>query len=265
VGFEEEYISISEMRHLRGPCPRVVSWKPHSSAVEALRAVKDEGEANCLKEAAGLACRVLMETLPLVKPGAMELDIAAEIDYRMRRLGASGPAFETIVASGARSALPHARPTSKRLRKNELVVLDLGAILRHYSSDLTRTVYLGRPPGRVQRLFQAVREAQSAAIAAIRPGATGAEVDGVARRVLEGHRLAHYFTHSLGHGIGLEIHEAPRLAAGVKQPLVAGNVLTVEPGVYLPGFGGFRIEDDVLITPGGAEVLTRSLPEIVEP
>lgn len=264
VGFEAEFLSVSGFKLLRASGTPRMNWKPHPGAVEALRAVKDSTEVVKLRDAAELAGKVMAKVLPLVQPGVSELDLAAEIDYRMRKLGASGPSFETIVASGPRSALPHARPTSKRLRKNELVVLDLGAILRHYSSDLTRTVYLGRVTGRVQRMFVAVREAQAVAIAGMRPGVACGEVDRVARAVLRGHGLERFFTHSLGHGIGLEIHEGPRLAAGVTERLAAGNVVTVEPGVYLPGFGGIRIEDDVLITPAGAELLTRPNSEILE-
>jgi Xaa-Pro aminopeptidase len=232
--------------------------------VERLRATKDEQEIGCLRAAAALASRVFEKILPYVGPGRHELDLAAEIDYQIRKLGASGPAFETIVASGPRSALPHARPTTRLLRKNELVVLDLGAILRHYCSDLTRTVYLGRVPRRIQHLYGAVREAQAAAIDAIRPGVPAAHVEQAARAVLEKHSLARYFVHSLGHGLGLEVHEEPRLAMDVKRGLEAGHVLTVEPGVYVPRLGGIRIEDDVLVTRRGAEILTSAARELRE-
>ena len=171
-------------------------------------------------------------------------------------MGAFGPAFETIVAFGERSALPHARPSGRRLRKNELVVLDLGAILHHYCCDLTRTVYVGRAPARIRGWYQAVLEAQSAARHALRAGVTGSQVDEAARNVLRKHRLDRFFTHSTGHGLGLEVHEDPRLAAGQKQKLQTSNVVTLEPGVYVEGVGGIRIEDDAVVTLGEAQILT---------
>jgi Xaa-Pro aminopeptidase len=202
--------------------------------------------------------------LPLVRPGIREFELAAEIEYRMRRLGAEGPAFETIVAFGERSALPHARPTGRKLRKNELVVLDLGAILRHYCCDLTRTVFVGKAPARVRGWYEAVLEAQGAALQALRSGVTAGQVDEAARSVLRGHRLSQngterldkFFTHSTGHGLGLEVHEQPRLAAGQKQVLQVSNVVTLEPGIYVQGVGGIRIEDDAVVTAGKAKLLT---------
>ena len=167
----------------------------------------------------GLGSEVMEETIRLIRPGVTELEIAAEIGYRMRRKGASGESFEAIVAAGPRSALPHARPTARRIGKNELVVLDLGAILRHYCSDLTRTVYVGRAPSRVRRWYQAVLEAQAAARDALRSGVTAGAVDAAARGVLQRKGLGRYFVHSTGHGIGLEIHEDPRLARGQKKAL----------------------------------------------
>ena len=202
--------------------------------------------------------------LKLLKPGVRELEVGAEIEYQMRQRGASGPAFETIVAFGERSAYPHARPTAKRLRKNELVVLDLGVILAHYCSDLTRTVVVGRASTRVRRWHKAVQEAQAAAIRAVRPGASCGDVDAAARNVLAGYRLDRYFIHSTGHGLGLEVHEDPRVAKGQKQTLEPGNVITIEPGVYLQGVGGIRIEDDVVVHAERTEVLTRVPRDLIE-
>jgi Xaa-Pro aminopeptidase len=182
----------------------------------------------------------------------------------MRRKGASGESFEAIVAAGPRSALPHARPTERKIGRNELVVLDMGAILRRYCSDLTRTVYVGRAPSRVRGWYQAVLEAQAAARAAVKPGVTTGAVDAAARNVLQRKGLGKYFVHSTGHGIGLEIHEDPRLARGQKGLLQAGNVITLEPGVYVEGVGGIRIEDDILVTARGAEVLTTAPRELLE-
>jgi Xaa-Pro aminopeptidase len=168
------------------------------------------------------------------------------------------------VASGARSALPHARPTAKMLRKNELVVLDLGAILGHYCSDMTRTVYVGQASRRIHQWYRAVQVAQEAAVAAVRVGITCGEVDAVARGVLKKSGLEAYFVHSTGHGLGLEVHEEPRLARGQQVRLETGNVITIEPGVYVEGVGGIRIEDDVAVHAGRNEVLTRVKRDLIE-
>jgi len=168
------------------------------------------------------------------------------------------------VAFGARSAHPHARPTEKRLRKNELVVLDLGAILAHYCSDITRTVFVGRAPARIRRWYGAVQEAQLAAVAAARAGTDCRDVDAAARGVLARYRLDQYFVHSTGHGLGLEVHEDPRVARGQKHVLVPGNVITIEPGIYVPGVGGIRIEDDVAVHADRTEVLTRVPRDLLE-
>lgn len=193
-----------------------------------------------------------------------ELEVAAEVEYQMRKRGASGSAFDTIVASGRRSARPHARPTLKPLRKNELVVLDLGAILRGYCCDLTRTVFLGRAPARLKKWHRAVQEAQAAGIEAARAGVSCGEVDAAARGVLAGHGLETHFVHGTGHGLGLEVHEEPRLARGRKDALRAGNVVTIEPGVYVEGVGGIRIEDDVAVYGSHNEVLTRVPRDLIE-
>ena len=182
----------------------------------------------------------------------------------MRQRGASGPAFDTIVAFGARTAYPHARPTQKRLRKNELVVLDLGVILGHYCSDITRTVFVGRAPARIRGWYRAVQDAQVAAIAAARPGVRCGDVDAAARGLLARYRLDQYFVHSTGHGLGLEVHEDPRVARGQKNVLAPGNVITIEPGIYVPDLGGIRIEDDVAVHADRTEVLTRVSRDLIE-
>jgi len=194
--------------------------------------------------------------LPHVRPGVVEQALAAEIEYRMRRKGAEGAAFETIVASGPRSAYPHARPSSKALQESELVIFDLGAIVNGYAADMTRTVFLGEPNRRVRNLYSAVVTAQEAAVRAVQDMTPTGEIDSAARRILAKHGLARYFSHSTGHGVGLEIHERPRLGKGQTTRLRPGSVVTVEPGIYLKGFGGIRIEDTVLVGPEGPEVLT---------
>ncbi len=211
-----------------------------------------------------LAGNVMKGAIQLLKLGVREMEVAAEIEYQVRRNGASGPAFETIVAFGKRSALPHARPTAKRLGKNELVVLDLGVILGHYCSDISRTVFFGQAPARVKKWYLAVLEAQTAAIAAVRNGATCGDVDAAARQVLRGYGLERHFVHSTGHGLGLEVHEGPRVARGQKKRLEPGNVITIEPGIYVPGVGGIRIEDDVAVHADKTEVLTRISRDFIE-
>ena len=257
-------LSLESWKAIKKSAGKNVTWVGIDRIVEQLRDVKDAFEIDRMREAARLGSEVMNETIRLVRPGVAELDIAAEIVYRMRRKGASGESFEAIVAAGPRSALPHARPTARRIGKNELVVLDLGAILRHYCSDLTRTVYVGRAPERVRQWYAAVLEAQGAAKDAIKPGITAGEVDAAARNVLQGKGLGRYFVHSTGHGVGLEIHEDPRIARDQKRVLEAGNVVTVEPGVYVEGVGGIRIEDEALVTRHGAEILTTPPREFLE-
>jgi Xaa-Pro aminopeptidase len=264
VGFDASEVTVSQLGALRKASGRRARWIPAAGAVESLRGRKDAAELAQMRKAAALADRVMEQALKVLKPGVRELEVAAEIEYQMRQLGASGPAFETIVASGERSAYPHARATAKRLRKNELVVLDLGAILAHYCSDITRTVVVGRASQKIRKWHKAVQAAQAAAISAVKAGATCGEVDAAARGVLAGQNLDRYFVHSTGHGLGLEVHEDPRVAKGQKWILEPGNVVTIEPGVYVPGVGGIRIEDDVAVHEDRTEVLTRVPRDLIE-
>jgi Xaa-Pro aminopeptidase len=264
AGFGASQLTVAQFRALRKAAGRRVRWVAADGYVESLRARKTPAEISSMRRAAHIAGDVLEGVLKLLKPGVREMEIGAEIEYQMRCRGASGPAFETIVAFGERSAYPHARPTTKRLKKNELVVLDLGAILAHYCSDITRTVFVGRASRRVRQWYRAVQEAQTAAVAAVRSGILSGDVDAAARSVLAAHRLDRYFSHSTGHGLGLEVHEEPRLARGQKQALVPGNVVTIEPGVYVPGIGGIRIEDDVVVHDDRTEVLTRVPRDFIE-
>jgi Xaa-Pro aminopeptidase len=264
VGFDPAQVTVAQLGSLRKASGSSVKWVATVGRVECLRMRKDAAELAQMRRAAILAGEVVQTAIGMLKPGIREFEVGAEIEYQMRKLGASGPAFETIVAFGERAALPHARPTAKRLRKNELVVLDLGAILAHYCSDITRTVYVGRAPKRIRIWYQAVLEAQGAAIAAAKSGAACLDVDAAARQVLAGYRLDHLFVHSTGHGLGLEVHEDPRVARGQKQSLEPGNVITIEPGVYWAGIGGIRIEDDVAIHADRTEVLTRAPRDLIE-
>ncbi|HKV63036.1 MAG TPA: Xaa-Pro peptidase family protein [Candidatus Acidoferrum sp.] len=264
VGFDSTQVTVEQLRSLRKAAGANVGWVATPGRVESLRMRKDAAELAQMRRAANLADQMVQLAIGLLKPGIREFEVAAEIEYQMKKKGASGPAFETIVAFGERSALPHARPTSKQLRKNELVVLDLGAILGHYCSDITRTVYVGRAPKRIRTWYQAVLEAQGAAIAAAKSGAVCMDVDGAARQVLAGYSLDGLFVHSTGHGLGIEVHEDPRVARGQKKRLAPGNVITIEPGVYSAGIGGIRIEDDVAIHAHRTEVLTRAPRDLIE-
>jgi len=264
IGFDSVHMTVSQLQSARKASKGRLEWVPAPGMVEVLRARKDAGELAQMRKAAILAGEIVDLAIGFLKPGVCEREVAAEIEYQMRKRGASGPSFETIVAFGNRSALPHARPTAKRLRKNELVVLDLGVILGHYCSDITRTVFVGRAPKRIQTWYKAVLEAQGTAISAVREGVSCGEVDAAARRVLEGHGLGRLFVHSTGHGLGLEIHEDPRVAKGQPRLLEPGNVITIEPGVYAEGIGGIRIEDDVAVHAGRAEVLTRAPRHLIE-
>ena len=264
VGFDSQQVTVAQLSALRKATGARVTWIAAPGLVERLRTRKDAAEIAQMRRAAVLASDVVTRAAKLLKPGIRESELAAEIEYQMRKAGASGPAFETIVASGPRAALPHARPTSKRLRKNELVVLDLGVILGHYCSYITRTFFLGRAPARLRGWYRAVQDAQGAATAAVGAGVSCGEVDRAARQVLAGHRLDRYFVHSTGHGLGLEVHEDPRIAKGQTRRLEIGNVVTIEPGVYVEGVGGIRIEDDVAVHADRSEVLTRFTRDLIE-
>ncbi|HTR47944.1 MAG TPA: Xaa-Pro peptidase family protein [Verrucomicrobiae bacterium] len=264
IAFSAAHMTVAEKQVLEAGAGPRIRWVSDQNCVEKLRAVKDAGELATMREAALLISRVFDRTLRMIKPGVTELDLAAEIEHAIKRGGGSGPSFDTIVASGPRSAWAHARPTSKPLRKSELVVLDQGAIIRGYCSDMTRTVHLGRASARVTGLYNAVLDAQQAAKDAVRPGAKAGDVDGAARAALKSCKLARYFTHSTGHGLGLEVHEMPRLGKGDETLLREGMVVTVEPGVYLEGVGGIRIEDDVVVTASGCANLTTATREFLE-
>jgi Xaa-Pro aminopeptidase len=256
VGYDDAVLTCRDFASLErtgGPRRR---WVPAGGMVEDLRIVKDPGEADWIRKAGKLTTEVFEEVRGKIRPRVRESDLAAEIEYRMKRKGAEGAAFETIVASGERSAWPHARPSAKLLKENDLVIFDLGAILGGYAADMTRTLYLGRPSVRVRALYSKVREAEERAIQVVRAGRLAGDVDAAARKVLKRKGLERYFTHSTGHGVGLEIHEMPRVSRGDKGRLRPGYVITVEPGVYLEGLGGIRIEDTVLVTDGKPEVLT---------
>jgi Xaa-Pro aminopeptidase len=228
--------------------------------VERARVVKDAGELSLLREAARRLTSVAAAAFAAVRAGASERAVAAHIDAAIREAGYERNSFDTIVASGPNGALPHYRAGDRLLERGDLVVLDFGGVLDGYCSDLTRTVAIAPPSAEARRVHQAVREAQQAAIDAVKPGVATTEVDRAARQVLESHGLGEAFGHGTGHGLGLDVHEDPRVtrprADVAPVPLEPGMVFTIEPGAYLPGWGGVRIEDDVLVTDDGCDVLT---------
>lgn len=256
LGFERAAMSYDGYDILRTRLPLNTSLEPVAGWLEAHRTIKSTAEIELIRRSVATNSRAFEQAARRVRPGMRERDLAAEIDHQMRRLGAEKPAFETIVAAGERSALPHARPTDAVLEPRQLVLIDMGAFQDGYASDMTRMLFLGTPDARVKRLYRAVLEAQLAAIDAVRPGVTTAYVDRQARRVLKACDLDRAFVHSTGHGLGLEIHELPRIGKKDKTRLAAGMAITIEPGVYLEGAGGIRIEDTVVVTARGCEVLT---------
>lgn len=228
------------------------------SFVRELRKLKDESEVELMRKAAELTSLGMKVACETVAPGWKERDVAAEIEYAMRKQGSDGTCFETIVASGAGSAYPHGGCSDKKILEGDLVVIDLGAKYRFYCSDITRTLVAGKPSEKQKKLYRIVLDSQEKAFDAIKPGVKGCEVDAVGRRVVEEAGYSGFFVHSLGHGVGLEVHEPPTLSPNSKDTLAVGNVVTDEPGIYLVGYGGVRIEDTVLVTKAGAEKLTRA-------
>lgn len=263
IGFEHQHLTCDLWQSLRNNLASGVDLVPVSGIAEELRAVKSPAEVTLIRQSARTCCAALNRAIRRIRPGMTEAALAAEIDHQMRRLGAEGPAFETIVAGGPNAALPHARPGSRTLRNNELLLIDMGARQDGYASDMTRVLSLGEAPAKARQLHGAVLEAQLAALDAVRDGVAASTVDRRAREVLRGHGLDKAFTHSTGHGLGLEIHEAPRIGQRAGERLRSGMVITVEPGVYMEGFGGVRIEDTVLVTKEGYEILTPAPKELL--
>jgi Xaa-Pro aminopeptidase len=263
LGFEDEDVSVRRHTRLREVLPDRVELVPAGGIVEELRAVKDAGEVERIRAAAALVDEVYGVVREQGLVGRTEREVALTIEEEMRRRGASGPSFPPIVASAERGALPHAEPTAARIPEGTLVTLDVGAVVDGYCSDCTRTWATGELPDDLAAAYNLVRRAQEAALAAVRPGPEGREVDAVARDMITAAGHGDHFGHGLGHGVGLAIHEAPRLARTAKGRLVAGNVVTVEPGVYLPGRGGVRIEDLVVVAEGGPTVLSGTTKDLV--
>ncbi|WP_372812945.1 M24 family metallopeptidase [Paenibacillus sp.] len=262
LGFEQQDLTyasyVSYGKALNG-----IDLVPTDKLVETLRLIKDDTEIAIMQAAADLADRTFSHILGLLKPGLKEKDIALEIEMFVRKHGAASTSFETIVASGERSALPHGKASDRVIGTDEFVKLDFGAYYQGYCSDITRTVVLGKPADKHREIYGIVLEAQLEALSRIRPGMTGREADAVARDVIKRHGYGDFFGHGTGHGLGMEIHEAPRLSVQGDIVLEPGMVVTVEPGIYLPGFGGVRIEDDIVITENGNRRLTQSSKDLI--
>lgn len=263
IGIEGEHMTVAARSMLCGVLPSNVRLRQAPPLIERARMVKDNEEIESIRSAALLGASLFDRALEVIRPGIGEAEVAAEMEYAARQAGAQGMSFETIIASGGRSALPHGRASQAAIPAQSFVVCDFGVILSGYCSDMTRTVYVGQPSAEARGVYQAVKQAQQAAGDAVRPGISVGEVDRAARKSLQKSGLAKYFTHSTGHGVGLEIHEAPRVAAGQTEILAPGMVITIEPGVYVPGKWGVRIEDMVVVTERGCEVLTPTSKELV--
>ncbi len=256
IGFESAWLRFEEYSRLKDQMPLGFSLVPVGRVMEQLRMIKSPGEIEKIRRSVQANSEAYSRVLNRIKVGVREQDVAAELEFQMRMLGAEKPAFETIVATGERSASPHSQPTARRLGENELLLIDMGASVDGYASDMTRVAYAGAPSKPVRDLYRAVLDAQLTAVNAVRPGVLASKVDAAARGVLKRHKLDRQFLHSTGHGLGLEIHEPPRVGKKDQTRLQAGMVITIEPGVYIDGLGGVRIEDTVLVTARGCEVLT---------
>jgi Xaa-Pro aminopeptidase len=256
IGLEAEHFTIAEENRLTQIKPAGVRLKDAPSLIERARMIKDSDELQRIRAAVALGAKLFDRAVEAIRPGVKETEVAAEMELAARRGGAEEMSFPTIIASGARSALPHGRASEQAIARGGFVVCDFGVILSGYCSDQTRTVWVGPVPKDARPAYEAVREAQQAAIDAVRPGIPTGEVDAAARKVLRKAGLGRYFTHSTGHGVGLEIHEMPRVADRQREILQPGMVITIEPGVYFPGKWGVRIEDMVAVTASGCEVMT---------
>lgn len=264
LGFEQDHVTVGQYTAWKEAFAQAsCRLEPTSGLVERLRLIKDEKEIKLIKEAVRIADETFAHILTVIKPGLTERAIAHEIEMTMRQMGAASSSFDIIVASGVRSALPHGVASDKVIENGELVTLDFGAVYKGYVSDLTRTIAIGKPDPKLKEIYEICLEAQKHGVAHVKAGMTGREADALCREVIKSKGYGPQFGHSTGHGIGLEIHEGPTLSMRSDVLLQAGMVVTVEPGIYITGLGGVRIEDDVLIKESGAEILTQSPKELL--
>jgi Xaa-Pro aminopeptidase len=262
IAFEKEHLSVAAFETVRS-CIDPKRTILTSGLVESLRAVKDPSELELLKQAFAISDKVFQTILGSIAPGMSELELSAEISYLHKMLGAENDSFDVIVASGVRGSMPHGTATDKPLRKGEFITLDFGCLYQGYHSDMTRTVCLGTPTPEMKNVYAIVKEAQQRGCDAVKAGASAKRIDGISRKFIASKGFGKYFGHSLGHGVGLDIHELPRIAPKSRDTLVDGNVITIEPGIYLPGRFGIRIEDTVIVRNEGCEVLTGSPKELI--
>lgn len=263
IGFESAHLYHRDFQRLLNDGARW-QWRPQLNMVESLRESKDPEEVELIHQAARIATDALTRTIPQIAAGQTELEIAGILEKALRDEGSEEAPFPPIVASGPRSALPHARASSRVVEKGDLLLLDFGAQYRGYCSDITRTFIVGAPTPEQRDIYQVVRDANHIASHSVRAGMTGMAADALARRYIDAQGHGDAFGHSLGHGLGLEVHESPRLAKTAETTLVAGAVVTIEPGIYRPGWGGVRIEDDVHLSENGPQILTNFSRELIE-
>ncbi|SIO03192.1 Xaa-Pro aminopeptidase [Carnobacterium alterfunditum] len=261
LGFEEDFVTYSTFELLEKIIPSELI--PVKGLIEELREVKDETEIETIKKACSISDAAFKFILGEIKPGMSEIEVANLLDFHMRGLGATGVSFETIVASGIRSAMPHGVASHKKIETGDFVTIDFGCYYEGYVSDMTRTFAVGTPNEKLKEIYAITLEAQLKVIDAAKPGMSGVQLDAVARDHIASYGYGEAFGHSTGHGIGLEIHEGPNVSKLAEKVFVPGNVITNEPGIYLPGFGGVRIEDDLVITKNGNEVITHSPKELI--
>ncbi|HPR81794.1 MAG TPA: Xaa-Pro peptidase family protein [Enterococcus sp.] len=262
LAFEETQVTFAEYTVLEDIIEES-ALVPIAGMIENLREVKDETEIATIQQACHIADQAFSHILKMVRPGMTEIEVANQLDFFMRSLGATSVSFETIVASGVRSAMPHGVASDKIIAQGDLITLDFGCYYNGYVSDMTRTFAIGDPGEKLKEIYQIVLDAQLKVLEAAKPGMTGIELDAVARDYIASFGYGEAFGHSTGHGIGLEIHEGPNVSFRAEKAFVPGNVITDEPGIYLPGIGGVRIEDDLLITETGNKVLTHSPKELI--
>ena len=262
IGFESDHTTVTSFNALQNKLSQI-SWQPTSSIVELIAAVKDKEEIESLKTAIEITDIVFDEILSNIKVGVSENQIAADLSYKFKQHGAEGDSYDPIVASGWRSALPHATPTNKTLENGDFVVMDFGALYNGYHADMTRTVVIGSPNEKHKEIYDIVLKSQLSGIEVARAGVTGAEVDNACRSIIDNAGYKEYFNHSTGHGIGLEVHTLPRLSSINTSPLLENYVVTIEPGIYLPNWGGVRIEDDCWIKSNKCVPMNRSSKELI--
>ncbi len=264
IGFESDLTTVAMAAQMKRLVQRRIKWEPTSGLIMRQRMIKDRGELKLIRDAVKLGARAYEQALKAIRPGVREVEVAGRLEFAAREAGADGMSFDTIVAAGKRGALPHGRASTQTIPRRGFVVIDSGVILRGYCSDMTRTVHVGQVGKVERRWYDAVLEAQLVGIDTVRPGVTAGEVDEAVRSTLKRAKLDQYFTHSTGHGVGLEIHEPPRLGKQQAERLEPGMVITIEPGIYVPGKGGIRIEDMVVVTGKGCEVLTPVTKDLIE-